>query len=209
MIVTCTKCQTQYALPAAAIGSEGRKVKCASCGNVWHQAQLPEETTAKLNKEPERIESVPKGGNLPALRKEKRAGLGLKVAAAVFLIGAIFLGLIATHVGGLDKALGMKAIEGLAFSNFTVEKQLVENRLEFTVKGDIVNESDAIQKLPDITMRVMTEGGREMDRLIFEPPQENLLAGETLHIEPKIEGVPGNADTIVLDIGTGWEMMFR
>ena len=37
MIVTCPACQTRYLVDEAELGGEaGRRVRCASCGNLWH-----------------------------------------------------------------------------------------------------------------------------------------------------------------------------
>ncbi|QNM82117.1 zinc-ribbon domain-containing protein [Sphingomonas sabuli] len=37
MILTCPECSTQYAVKDGAIPDGGRKVRCAACGNSWHQ----------------------------------------------------------------------------------------------------------------------------------------------------------------------------
>ena len=37
MILTCPQCDTSYEADAAKFPAEGRKVRCAKCGHVWHQ----------------------------------------------------------------------------------------------------------------------------------------------------------------------------
>jgi len=37
MILTCPSCDTRYLTEDTSFGSEGRDVRCASCGHQWHQ----------------------------------------------------------------------------------------------------------------------------------------------------------------------------
>jgi predicted Zn finger-like uncharacterized protein len=37
MILTCPQCSTRYQVDGAKFPSTGRNVRCAKCGNVWHQ----------------------------------------------------------------------------------------------------------------------------------------------------------------------------
>jgi predicted Zn finger-like uncharacterized protein len=40
MLVTCPACTTNFSVPDSALGTEGRKLKCAKCGHKWHQRPL-------------------------------------------------------------------------------------------------------------------------------------------------------------------------
>lgn len=37
MILTCPSCSAKYNIPEESLGSDGREVRCAKCGHVWHQ----------------------------------------------------------------------------------------------------------------------------------------------------------------------------
>ncbi|MEM7506904.1 MAG: zinc-ribbon domain-containing protein [Pseudomonadota bacterium] len=34
--ISCPNCQAKYNVPDAALGTDGRLVSCANCGNDWH-----------------------------------------------------------------------------------------------------------------------------------------------------------------------------
>ena len=38
MILTCPSCDTRYQADEAKFPPQGRQVRCAKCGHVWHQA---------------------------------------------------------------------------------------------------------------------------------------------------------------------------
>ncbi len=116
MILTCPQCETRYLLPATVLGEEGRRVKCSSCAEVWHQLPDPDELAEfqeadeaeqeseepPLEDIPEAVKPIPEGSSVPALQdddKDKgdlRAMLGgFASAAAVFII--IFAGLYFAH----------------------------------------------------------------------------------------------------------------
>jgi predicted Zn finger-like uncharacterized protein len=84
MIVTCPACSTRYLVDPRALGSAGRKVRCAHCSNTWHQ-QPAEDLPRSLEVGPEMAASAPGAGDLaeggmgePALdafgRRRTRAG---------------------------------------------------------------------------------------------------------------------------------------
>jgi len=58
MILTCPACQTRYEADAAKFPPQGRNVRCARCGEVWHQAAAEPEYPPAPEAEPE-LEAVP------------------------------------------------------------------------------------------------------------------------------------------------------
>jgi predicted Zn finger-like uncharacterized protein len=51
MILTCPECTTRYQTDASQFAPDGRKVRCAKCGHVWHQAAPAPEPEAGLEDE--------------------------------------------------------------------------------------------------------------------------------------------------------------
>src|SRR5215510_12762155 len=48
MQIVCPNCATRYDVQPAAIGAEGRSVRCARCRTVWHATPEPEPVMAEV-----------------------------------------------------------------------------------------------------------------------------------------------------------------
>lgn len=66
MIIACPACDTRYAVPESAIGSEGRTVRCAKCKHSWFQDPSPLDlTTPAPSVEPEPVPPPPPTAPIP------------------------------------------------------------------------------------------------------------------------------------------------
>jgi len=59
MILTCPACATRYQADEAKFPPEGRQVRCAKCGHVWHQPGPVREADAMAASEPDPVIAAP------------------------------------------------------------------------------------------------------------------------------------------------------
>lgn len=53
MILSCPRCATRFEVPASALGTKGRKVRCTACHHIWF-AQAEPSAAASANRAPDR-----------------------------------------------------------------------------------------------------------------------------------------------------------
>ncbi|ARJ68142.1 hypothetical protein WV31_12285 [Magnetospirillum sp. ME-1] len=49
MLITCPACATNFSIPDSALGTSGRKLKCAKCAHKWFQTPLPMDDDTDLD----------------------------------------------------------------------------------------------------------------------------------------------------------------
>ncbi|MDX2101067.1 MAG: hypothetical protein EAZ99_01285 [Alphaproteobacteria bacterium] len=88
MIVTCPNCASRYLVDPQVLGADGRKVRCANCGHVWHQTPPPD-MAKPVDLAPPVTEPrpLPEGSNLPAMPEEDAPRRrGTMIGWLVFLV---------------------------------------------------------------------------------------------------------------------------
>ena len=167
MILTCSACTTRFLVDPAAVGREGRHVRCAKCLHVWFQEpplDLPKSLAldeAGAEAAPRKPQPLRAGANLPAIpKKHGRLRTALPWVGLIGFVAAIILGgyLFRTAIVA-NWPPAAKLYDTLGISLDETMLQLVgvsfaqKNRdgISFLeVSGKVVNESANPVQLPEI-----------------------------------------------------------
>jgi predicted Zn finger-like uncharacterized protein len=184
MIITCPNCSTSYKIPDNSIPPDGKKVKCAKCGNLWHEqdkAQQELKKIAQAMKEQEEIyaEAPPRPVRVKpasAVKKEevKNQQSSFKIwyitsIAAVFI--AIIVGfaivkmdyLVTNYpvVENIYELFGVYSTEGIKLQDIKTGVN-PNDKNKFFVQAKIVNTANIDRVLPIIQIQIYATTGERL-----------------------------------------------
>ena len=150
MIVSCKSCLKRYLIDESLVGSQGRVVRCISCGYSW--TQIPDDYNPKADIYEQK-----------SLKKAPKNIRPFLITVVVLLIIGLFVGGIYTYRHSIAHhwpisqyiltRLGINTVDPLQNVNFEniVPLQINENNQSFLLlKGEIVNTSNEIRQLPPL-----------------------------------------------------------
>lgn len=199
MILTCPACATRYLVDPAALGSDGRTVRCAKCGHQWFQTPPADRPpVADLTPPPREIRPIPPGSNLPALARGKttsdraaRRRWGAFIAVVVVLVAGLLLGR-ETVVGAwpatarLYETIGLPVAPpgaGLQIQNVESRQRIEDGVPVLVVTGQIVNVSDRDRPVPPVVVVALGSDQQALERWIVPVSQDRLMPGEVAVFE--------------------------
>lgn len=219
MILTCSKCATRYHVDPASLGSEGRVVRCASCGHRW-TAQPPADAPKVL----ELSEPGPGAASAKALRSSgANASAGPRGSQGVvaWLIGGLVILVLASAAIGRNEIVASfpasapifqalwlpVAVEpglGLEFEDVTSERVVEGGVAVLVVEGAIVNQTRQARSVPPIRLMLLDDGGRQLQNEIFSSKETSLEAGGKTSFSGRLVNPPSGARnfSITFDVGS-------
>jgi predicted Zn finger-like uncharacterized protein len=200
LILICPACGKRYLVPSGALGSAGRRVRCAACGESWFQEPSPQETESAISFDepvitppPEDIEPPPlrPGYNVPAIRrpKEKKSGIFGWVLLGVFVLVLLAGGVFARSyvvdawppAARLYELVGLPIPvpgAGLVLHDVATERQVKGGVPVLAVTGTIANPTQEVREVPKLRISLRDAHRREIQAWVFTADTGKLVPGE-------------------------------
>lgn len=222
MILECPACRTRYTVPDTAIGVNGRAVRCAKCGNSWHQwpagSDVEQSEPVQLAKapepqpdsaEPETVSPAPVAPSYDEYEDDapSRANPARRWTIVAAVIGTVLLaGIVALQFVGFDR---LRAPLGLNANGSSValllevprkpeRRALASGNELFALTGRIVNPTRERQNVPDIQAELQDAQGRIVYNWVITPPQRTLAPGAAAQFDAAVYDVPKGARELKL-----------
>ena len=222
MIVTCEKCATSYSVADDALGADGRKVKCLSCGHVWRQTATGE---AAPNSKPESDEPAPTTRKPPKPKATAAGRSGAVAVAALLLLvggiaGAVYAGRAAiVHswppaallydefgigLDGVDLAAIPGVGAGLEYRNITSEIRSDAFGDTLWIRGEVHNASGIARPVPMLRVSLADSDGAALESWTFSLEVEMLEPGAAAAFETSRRAQTDSGAKVVLGVDGPW-----
>lgn len=198
MILTCPACETQYFADESTIGTEGRSVKCATCGHAWFFRAEGAETGA-ADTSPGAHERYLEMVRIRRTRRSRRTAIAVWLVAGSAFAAALAAAVILRNdvarawpqSASLYTALGMQVNRfGLDFRNVERKRELKGTMPVLSVAADVHNISRRAQDAPVVRVGLLDDYGREIAFMLADVQPEQIAAGETGRFEAVLENPP-------------------
>jgi len=217
MILTCPACTTRYQADEAKFPPQGRQVRCAKCGHVWHQpgpADAPE-PEAVLASEPvqvpepatSRSRAFAPAATVPEHEALARGAMLAVMAGWIGLIAVILaigysavryrqeISVIWPQSAGIYSSLGMTVnAHGIDFAHVDFHRETEDGQTVLAVSGNIVNNGTRELPVPqNVRVTLSDAEHHEVYHWNFTPNVQTLKPGQSSPFLTRLASPPAAA----------------
>ena len=218
MILTCPACATRYQADEAKFPPQGRQVRCAKCGHVWHQpgpmaVAEPEIATASESAEAHepslsRTRAFAPAATVAPESEPLARGAMLAVAAGWILLVAVILAIgffavryrqeisvIWPQSAGVYSSLGLKVnAHGIDFVHVDYRREKEDGQVVLAVSGHIVNSGSRELPVPqNVRVTLSDANNHELYHWSFTPNVQTLKPGQSSPFLTRLSSPPAAA----------------
>ncbi|HXS07475.1 MAG TPA: DUF3426 domain-containing protein [Rhizomicrobium sp.] len=215
MILTCPSCDTRYQADEAKFPPQGRQVRCAKCGHVWHQAgPTPQPEPEMVIKADEPVRAPEPGPSrtrifAPAAThtEPEPAPRGAMVAVLAGWVGLILvilaigyslvryrqeISMIWPQSASVYSVLGLKvSAQGIDFAHVDYRRENEDGQLVLAVTGSIVNSGRRELPVPQsVRVTLSDANNHELYHWSFTPNVQSLKPGQSSPFLTRLSSPP-------------------
>jgi predicted Zn finger-like uncharacterized protein len=186
MILTCSACTAKFVVPPAAIGPNGRRVRCSRCRHEWHATAPLITAPADLQPTPTATNPIPEGSGLPVPSPPQAVppwrSAVFAVVAAGFIMLPIFAMKVVPHlVNPVVRASQSHVSKAIKLDGVpTTMLRQEEGRPVLDIKGVVINKSGQLQKVPILKASGLNARGNIVREWTIPLSAAQLEAGQRL-----------------------------
>ncbi|MAK64793.1 MAG: hypothetical protein CMF75_08685 [Maricaulis sp.] len=214
IVLSCPSCSTRYRANPDAIGTAGRRVRCASCGHVWTaEAEIPTVQDAPQVEPAAASVSSPEPESLPhkafrARQERKRHTLSMAAAGGAWggLLAACLILFVSAWIFRVDivtlwpRASSAYAAVGASVNPYGFSVGELDIRREtdhgvplLVVEGDIHNFDRRARAVPGLRAILRDEHGESLLEWQVSMPAGDVLAGRRRTFSTVVSDPPPQA----------------
>lgn len=218
MIVTCSNCSKRYLVDARALGTPGRRVRCANCQHTWFQP-APEDAQAPIELPPlpetppiVRTTDPTRRVQLPAVSRSGARSLWLKRGAIAAVVLLALWGLVSARDSVMSAVpftarvysmIGMGPVApgaGLELRQVTPSRgtDKASGAPTLTIDGQVANISGVAHQVPPLRVALRDANNNELKSWMVQVSDQPLAPGSTVAFHTSIQNPPEGATGVIV-----------
>jgi predicted Zn finger-like uncharacterized protein len=220
MIVTCSKCEKRYVVDPRALGSPGRRVRCANCRHTWFES-APEEAPSSIElpplpeTPPVVRTTAPEPGaarriQLPAVPRRGATmnwvRRGVIAAVVILAIWGLFAGRghVMSAVPFTARLYSMVGLgpavpgQGLELRQVTPSRGVDNGVATLAINGQVANVSSDPKPVPKLRVALRDGNNKELQSWTVSVTDQPLAPGASVPFHTTISQPPDGATGVIV-----------